>query len=145
MLRVMTVGFEQAVMAHVERLIEAGLAAEAIGVITPYNGQVAALRELRTHQLAGVEISSVDGFQGARQGQYAECKSSVPKCETSKCMRSWMKVSGHTNMSLQQTCERERNSIVKAKFWLQASLTLLLQMSCETFAHNVMLRRQIGT
>lgn len=54
----------QAVMAHVETLIEAGLPAEAIGVITPYNGQVAALRELRTDQLSGVEISSVDGFQG---------------------------------------------------------------------------------
>ena len=54
----------QAVMAHVERLIEAGLPAEAIGVITPYNGQVAALRELRADQLSGVEISSVDGFQG---------------------------------------------------------------------------------
>ena len=54
----------QAVMAHVERLIEAGLPAEAIGVITPYNGQVAALRELRTDQLSGIEISSVDGFQG---------------------------------------------------------------------------------
>lgn len=51
-------------MAHVERLVEAGLPPEAIGVITPYNGQVSALRDLRTDQLSGLEISSVDGFQG---------------------------------------------------------------------------------
>lgn len=57
----------QAVMAHIDRLLDAGLAAEHIGVITPYNGQVAALRELRGDRLSAVEISSVDGFQG-------ECK-----------------------------------------------------------------------
>ncbi len=54
----------QAVMAHIERLLDAGLAAEHIGVITPYNGQVAALRELRGDRMSAVEISSVDGFQG---------------------------------------------------------------------------------
>jgi len=54
----------QAVMAHIERLLDAGLAAEHIGVITPYNGQVAALRELRGDKMSAVEISSVDGFQG---------------------------------------------------------------------------------
>ena len=51
-------------MAHIERLLDAGLAAEHIGVITPYNGQVAALRELRGDNMSAVEISSVDGFQG---------------------------------------------------------------------------------
>ena len=51
-------------MAHIERLLDAGLAAEHIGVITPYNGQVAALRELRGDKMSAVEISSVDGFQG---------------------------------------------------------------------------------
>ena len=52
-------------MAHIERLLGAGLAAEHIGVITPYNGQVAALRELRGDKMSAVEISSVDGFQGS--------------------------------------------------------------------------------
>ena len=51
-------------MAHIERLLDAGLAPECIGVITPYNGQVAALRELRGDRLSSLEISSVDGFQG---------------------------------------------------------------------------------
>lgn len=51
-------------MAHIERLLDAGLAAEHMGVITPYNGQVALLRELRGERLSAVEISSVDGFQG---------------------------------------------------------------------------------
>lgn len=57
-------GEAKAVMAHIERLLGAGLAAEHIGVITPYNGQVAALRELRGDKMSAVEISSVDGFQG---------------------------------------------------------------------------------
>ena len=53
-------------MAHIQRLLDAGLPGEQIGVITPYNGQVAALRELRGDREAAVEISSVDGFQGRR-------------------------------------------------------------------------------
>ena len=54
-------------IAHIERLLDAGLGAEHIGVITPYNGQVAALRELRGDKMSAVEISSVDGFQGREQ------------------------------------------------------------------------------
>lgn len=51
-------------MAHIQRLLDGGLAGEQVGVITPYNGQVAALRELRGDREGAVEISSVDGFQG---------------------------------------------------------------------------------
>ena len=51
-------------MAHIQRLLDAGLPGEQIGVITPYNGQVAALRELRGDRETAIEISSVDGFQG---------------------------------------------------------------------------------
>ena len=57
-------GCMQVVMAHSEHLLDAGLSGEQIGVITPYNGQVAALRELRGDRQNAVEISSVDGFQG---------------------------------------------------------------------------------
>eukprot|EP00899_Mesostigma_viride_P028330 jgi/Mesvir1/8682/Mv26108-RA.1 len=71
-------------MAHVGRLLAAGVAPGHIGVITPYNAQVQLLRELRQglpkiqHSSGGkgggaaaagstgdaVEISTVDGFQG---------------------------------------------------------------------------------
>ena len=51
-------------MAHVERLTQVGVPLQDIGVITPYNGQVAALRAIRGEGRAGLEISSVDGFQG---------------------------------------------------------------------------------
>ena len=57
----------QVVMAHIRRLLDAGLPGEQIGVITPYNGQVAALRELRGDRETAVEISSVDGFQGGQK------------------------------------------------------------------------------
>lgn len=57
-------GEAKVVMAHIQRLLDAGLPGEHIGVITPYNGQVAMLRELRGDREAAVEISSVDGFQG---------------------------------------------------------------------------------
>lgn len=59
-------GEARAVMAHVARLIKAGLTSTDIGVITPYNAQVALLKELRTDKLHGLEISSVDGFQVGR-------------------------------------------------------------------------------
>lgn len=51
-------------MAHVERLTQVGVSLQDIGIITPYNGQAAALRALRGEGRAGLEISSVDGFQG---------------------------------------------------------------------------------
>jgi ATP-dependent RNA/DNA helicase IGHMBP2 len=49
---------------HVERLIAAGLAAEAIAVITPYNAQVDRLRARLSAAHPLLEIGSVDGFQG---------------------------------------------------------------------------------
>lgn len=51
-------------MKHVHALTAAGVKPHDIGIITPYNAQVALLREQRTGELAGLEISSVDGFQG---------------------------------------------------------------------------------
>ncbi len=49
------------VVRKVQALIDSGLAAEFIGVITPYSAQVRLLREQLPE---GVEIHSVDGFQG---------------------------------------------------------------------------------
>uniref|UniRef100_A0A383VHI7 DNA helicase n=1 Tax=Tetradesmus obliquus TaxID=3088 RepID=A0A383VHI7_TETOB len=58
-------GEAQAALAHVQRLLAAGLASADIGIITPYSAQVALLRELRPEKLSGsLEISTVDGFQG---------------------------------------------------------------------------------
>ncbi|GAX76189.1 hypothetical protein CEUSTIGMA_g3633.t1 [Chlamydomonas eustigma] len=58
-------GEAKAVMAHVESLMKAGIPAFSIGVITPYNAQVALLKEMRPEKIASqLEISSVDGFQG---------------------------------------------------------------------------------
>ena len=52
------------VKLHVMNLIEAGVLAEDIAVVTPYNAQVALL----VHNLKGkypdIELGSVDGFQG---------------------------------------------------------------------------------
>jgi DNA polymerase alpha-associated DNA helicase A len=49
---------------HVARLIDAGLPAEEIAVITPYNGQRALLAQSLPEKFPGIEIGSVDGFQG---------------------------------------------------------------------------------
>eukprot|EP00887_Chlorella_sp_A99_P002446 scaffold10.g2446.t1 len=75
-------GEARVVMAHVRRLLDAGVPAREIGVITPYAAQarlaacvptrlaralVARLRELRPEALAGqLEISTVDGFQARK-------------------------------------------------------------------------------
>lgn len=51
--------------AHVRRLVAAGLAPADIAVVTPYNAQTVALaRQLPRDTFPGLEIGSVDGFQG---------------------------------------------------------------------------------
>jgi len=60
-------GEARTALAHVSRLLAAGVPAQGIGVITPYRAQVTLLRELRAAggpALEAVEISTVDGFQG---------------------------------------------------------------------------------
>ena len=52
------------VAAHIERLIAAGVVPGDIAVITPYNAQVDRLRARLEDVYPGLEIGSVDGFQG---------------------------------------------------------------------------------
>ncbi|KAI7408472.1 DNA helicase, partial [Hortaea werneckii] len=52
------------VVYHVRNLIHAGLKPEDIAVITPYNGQLALLSGLLKEKFRGIELGSVDGFQG---------------------------------------------------------------------------------
>ncbi len=52
------------VALHVGNLVEAGVKPEDIAVITPYNGQLALLSSLLKERFAGIELGSVDGFQG---------------------------------------------------------------------------------
>jgi hypothetical protein len=52
----------QIVVQKVRELLDAGVSATTIGVIAPYAGQVRLLREML--DVAGLEIDSVDGFQG---------------------------------------------------------------------------------
>ncbi|XP_024430147.2 DNA-binding protein SMUBP-2 isoform X1 [Desmodus rotundus] len=52
------------VSLHVQALVDAGVRASDIAVITPYNLQVDLLRQSLTHRHPELEIKSVDGFQG---------------------------------------------------------------------------------
>lgn len=52
------------VKMHVQKLIAAGVRDEDIAVITPYNAQLAVLQGLLREQYPGLELGSVDGFQG---------------------------------------------------------------------------------
>ncbi|KAK5695260.1 hypothetical protein LTR97_008766 [Elasticomyces elasticus] len=52
------------VRLHVSRLIEAGMKAEDIAIITPYNGQLALLSRILKERFVGIELGSIDGFQG---------------------------------------------------------------------------------
>ncbi|KAK7509835.1 P-loop containing nucleoside triphosphate hydrolase protein [Phyllosticta citriasiana] len=52
------------VALHVGRLVEAGVRAEDIAVVTPYNGQLAVLSQMLKERYPGLELGSVDGFQG---------------------------------------------------------------------------------
>ncbi|RKP07200.1 P-loop containing nucleoside triphosphate hydrolase protein [Thamnocephalis sphaerospora] len=49
---------------HVARLVQAGVAADDIAVITPYNAQVGRIRDALRERYPPLEIGSVDGFQG---------------------------------------------------------------------------------
>lgn len=52
------------VKMHVKNLIAAGVQARDIAVVTPYNGQLALLAHDLKEQFPGIELGSVDGFQG---------------------------------------------------------------------------------
>ncbi|KAI3471377.1 hypothetical protein Pfo_030741 [Paulownia fortunei] len=53
-------------VAHARRLVESGVQAANIGIITPYAAQVVLLKMLKSKEgkLKDMEISTVDGFQG---------------------------------------------------------------------------------
>lgn len=52
------------VAKHVDSLIQAGVKPEDIACITPYNGQLALLSSMLREKYPGLELGSVDGFQG---------------------------------------------------------------------------------
>ncbi|MCJ1462610.1 hypothetical protein MMC07_001212 [Pseudocyphellaria aurata] len=52
------------VRLHVKNLVEAGVLADDIAVVTPYNGQLALLARDLKESFPGIECGSVDGFQG---------------------------------------------------------------------------------
>lgn len=49
---------------HLQKLVAAGVRDEDIAVITPYNAQLAILQGMLREQYPGLELGSVDGFQG---------------------------------------------------------------------------------
>ncbi|KAL5708165.1 myosin ATPase [Ranunculus cassubicifolius] len=62
----MNEGEADVAIAHARRLIQSGVQASDIGIITPYAAQVVLLRNIRSKddKLKNLEISTVDGFQG---------------------------------------------------------------------------------
>ncbi|KAL1968382.1 hypothetical protein VTN77DRAFT_1911 [Rasamsonia byssochlamydoides] len=52
------------VVRHVRNLVEAGVKPEDIAVVTPYNAQLALLSQALKEKYPGIELGSVDGFQG---------------------------------------------------------------------------------
>ncbi|KAH9678869.1 DNA-binding protein [Citrus sinensis] len=62
----MNEGEAEVAMAHAKRLIQSGVHASDIGIITPYAAQVVLLKILRSKddKLKNMEVSTVDGFQG---------------------------------------------------------------------------------
>ncbi|KAI5200916.1 DNA helicase [Aureobasidium subglaciale] len=52
------------VKKHVQSLVNAGVKPEDIAVVTPYNGQLSVLSQLLKERFVGIELGSIDGFQG---------------------------------------------------------------------------------
>ncbi|KAL3341584.1 hypothetical protein AABB24_025902 [Solanum stoloniferum] len=59
-------GEAEVAIAHAKRLVDSGVGASDIGLITPYAAQVVFLKRLKSNvdKLKEMEISTVDGFQG---------------------------------------------------------------------------------
>ncbi|XP_069151060.1 uncharacterized protein [Solanum lycopersicum] len=59
-------GEAEVAISHAKRLVESGVRASDIGLITPYAAQVVFLKTLKSNvdELKEMEISTVDGFQG---------------------------------------------------------------------------------
>lgn len=52
------------VRSHVLKLVEAGVRPDDVAIVTPYNGQLALLSAMLKERFQGIELGSVDGFQG---------------------------------------------------------------------------------
>ena len=52
------------VKMHLKKLIDAGVAAEDVAIVTPYNAQLVLLAHDLKERFPGIELGSVDGFQG---------------------------------------------------------------------------------
>lgn len=52
------------VKMQVQNLVDAGVRPEDIAVVTPYNGQLAVLSQMLKERFQGIELGSIDGFQG---------------------------------------------------------------------------------
>ncbi|KAH8602786.1 P-loop containing nucleoside triphosphate hydrolase protein [Bisporella sp. PMI_857] len=52
------------VKIHVQNLVDAGVKPEDIAIVTPYNAQLALVSRLLKEAFPGIELGSVDGFQG---------------------------------------------------------------------------------
>ncbi|OMO89594.1 hypothetical protein CCACVL1_07750 [Corchorus capsularis] len=59
-------GEAEVAISHAKRLVQSGVHASDIGIITPYAAQVVLLKMLKSNEdkLKDLEISTVDGFQG---------------------------------------------------------------------------------
>ena len=52
------------VRLHLQKLMDAGVSAEDVAIVTPYNAQLVLLAHDLKERFPGIEMGSVDGFQG---------------------------------------------------------------------------------
>ena len=52
------------VKLHLQKLVDAGVLAEDVAIVTPYNAQLVLLAHDLKEKFPGIELGSVDGFQG---------------------------------------------------------------------------------
>lgn len=70
------------VTLHVAKLVTAGVKAEDIAVVTPYNAQLSILSQLLRDAYPSIELGSVDGFQGReKEAVIVSLVRSNPECE----------------------------------------------------------------
>lgn len=100
-------GEARLVVAHVLALLHAGLRPAEVAVVTPYNAQVGLLRRLLASRFPGLEVRSVDGFQGQ------EKEAIVLSCVRSNHMRDVGFLRDRRRMNVAVTRARRHVALVR--------------------------------
>jgi DNA polymerase alpha-associated DNA helicase A len=110
------------VKKHVGRLITAGVKADNIAVVTPYNAQLAVLSQLLRETYPGIELGSVDGFQGREKEAVVVSLVRSNPCHEVGFLGEKRRLNGTSNVSYFPSRTSHLHMAAHASIWVPASV-----------------------